>query len=435
VAALDKEGAKQLLVGYYRTESDVLRLNDRDLLLARTCFPLSYHVFLVIQPSRLGPSSASFFFHEADGRMAELSLMEFPFEPSLLAGEERDRLRRSQLARHSVPVETPVPQRRPVRGRRIALAAAALVMLLALGGAIAVNLRVLREWVLAHVRLERTAPAAVSAAPAPPASLAAMSIGLHARRENGDVEIGWNRSSPVIAAAQSGVLSIQDGRAKRDLVLDATQVRNSSIFYAPLSEQISIQLAITTEVNTVIESVILFLPKNGPPAVSAPVQATAVRPLKPFTPPAGGPSGIKTAPEPALPVVEAAVANASALPALVAQPTLPPTPSPVPASGSSNGQPPVVTAHYTPPEPLRKVVPRFAAESLQTITRPLTVEVRVSIDKSGRVTQADAAPVRGANLSFLEKVLTAARQWTFKPARQGGEAVPSEFVVQFRIAR
>src|SRR5207245_176464 len=66
------------------------------------------------------------------------------------------------------------------------------------------------------------------AQPSPPAPLSALAVGLHARRENRDVEITWNRESPVIAAATSGVLSIQDGsdQPSRDIFLDANQVRN-----------------------------------------------------------------------------------------------------------------------------------------------------------------------------------------------------------------
>jgi hypothetical protein len=439
VEALDKEGAKRLLVGCYRTESDVLRLNDKDLLLARTCFPQNYHVFLLIQPSGFGPPSASFFFHDADGRMADLSLMEFPFDPSLLAGEERDRLRRSQLARRPAVAEAPVREHRPRKGRRIALALAAVLMLGALGFAVGANMRAIREWVRARVRVERAAPPAVAPAPAP--SLAAISIGLHAHRVNGDVEIAWNRSSPVIAAAQSGVLSIQDGRAKREIVLDATQVRNSSIIYAPTSEQISLQLAITTDVNTVIESVILFLPKNGQPSVypaPAPAsEAPLVRPVKPFTPPSGA-GGTKPAPsdgDPALPMVETAVANSSTLPDLMAKSILPPARAPAPSEATGAPASASAASLYHPPEPLRRVVPRFPAESLRAIASPLTVEVRVGIDKSGKVTQADLIPVRGANPLVLERVLTAARQWTFTPARRGDVPIAGEFVLQFRIAR
>jgi len=95
LASLAKDGGKRFLVGYYRTETgEHLRLNENNLSLARTCFAQPYQVFLVIQPTGFGPPNAGFFFHDSGGKMAEFSLMEFPFEASLLAGEERDRLKR-----------------------------------------------------------------------------------------------------------------------------------------------------------------------------------------------------------------------------------------------------------------------------------------------------------------------------------------------------
>src|SRR4029077_14210101 len=94
VATVSQDGGKRLLVGYYRAEAgDSLRLNDGDLSLARTFFAQPYQVFLIIQPTGFGPPNASFFFHDGDGKMAEFSLMEFPFEPSLLVGEESDWLK------------------------------------------------------------------------------------------------------------------------------------------------------------------------------------------------------------------------------------------------------------------------------------------------------------------------------------------------------
>ena len=121
VSALAEDGGKPLLVGCYRT-GDSLTLNDGDRALARTFFAQPYHVILVVQPAEVGPPTASFFFHDADGKMAECSLMEFPFEPSLLASEERDRLRRSQeaAARRSAalqPAESAEPAQK-TRGLR-----------------------------------------------------------------------------------------------------------------------------------------------------------------------------------------------------------------------------------------------------------------------------------------------------------------------------
>ena len=89
---------------------------------------------------------------------------------------------------------------------------------------------------------------------------------------------------------------------------------------------------------------------------------------------------------------------------------------------------------YHPPEPLRRVVPRFTADALRSVATPLTVDVQVHVDAAGKVTQALIVPQRGLNPFIVERVVGAARQWTFKPARRGDEPIPSEFVLQFRIA-
>ena len=91
------------------------------------------------------------------------------------------------------------------------------------------------------------------------------------------------------------------------------------------------------------------------------------------------------------------------------------------------------TAYYAA-EPVHRVVPRLLPAFLAMIARPATMEVRVTIDKTGRVTQAQAVPHAGVNKLVLEQVVTAARAWTFKPAHRGDEPVQSELVLQFYFA-
>jgi outer membrane biosynthesis protein TonB len=66
--------------------------------------------------------------------------------------------------------------------------------------------------------------------------------------------------------------------------------------------------------------------------------------------------------------------------------------------------------------------------------KPRTIEVRVSIDATGRVTRVEAKPQRGVNSAVRKSIESSARSWTFKPARQGDEPIPSEFVLQFHFA-
>jgi hypothetical protein len=443
VATLDHDGGRRLLVGYYRIETgDSLRLKESDLALARTWFAQPYHVFLIIQPNEFGPPNASFFFHDRDGKMAEFSLMEFPFEPSLLAGEEHDRLKRSEeaAARRSAAIQPtaappprgrPRPKPRPDWTRSLGLG---IVLLLALlcGVGVSANSRSLQAW-WSRTRFARVEP------PRPAAPLSALAIGLRATRENTDVEITWNRGSAVIAAATSGVLSILDGESRRDVSLDISRIRSSSVVYSPTSDQVYLQLSVTTPVSTVVESVMLLLPNNEPPksdTLPVPKMAASRKPKR-FIPPTT--SLNQSVPVMAsLPLLALEPKGAPArdpLTALFTQPTLPPPPersasalSNGPQAGSPN------PAAYHAAEPLHRVVPRLLPQLLAILPKPTTLEVRVNIDRMGRVTLAEALPRPGINKVVLEQVVAAARSWTFTPARRGDEPVPSEFVLQFYFA-
>jgi hypothetical protein len=433
VAANNHDGSQRLVVGYYRSEtSDSLRLNDSDLALARTCFAQPYHVFLIIQLTGIGPPNASFFFHDSNGKMAEFSLMEFPFEPSLLAGEEDDRLKRSQesAARRSAAI-LPAGDPRP-RPDWISRVAFGLLLLLALlgGAGISANSRSLQAW-WSRTRSTRVNP------PRPVPVVSALAIGLHAKREHADVEITWNRESPVITAATSGFLSIQDGGSRRDIALDIDRLRNSSIVYSPASDQVSLQLSVTTPVSTLSESIMLLLPDNGSRnsnASPAPKKSGS-RTLKRFTPP----TTIATTSEPvmaSLPLlmpVPGTAADQDSIPILITQPTLFPPPGKTASAPLSGAQANIAakSGFYRAAEPLRRIVPRLAPQLLAMLTKPITIEARITVDKTGRVAHAEALPHAGVNKLVLEQVVTAARSWIFKPALRGDDPVSSEFVLQF----
>jgi outer membrane biosynthesis protein TonB len=67
------------------------------------------------------------------------------------------------------------------------------------------------------------------------------------------------------------------------------------------------------------------------------------------------------------------------------------------------------------------------------VTKPTTVEVRVSLDASGRVLKAQA--VEGQNISTLlsRAVELAAKSCDFRPAREGGKPVPSDVVLRYQL--
>ena len=99
IATLPNDQSKRSLMGYYRTEeSETFHLNAKDISLAEECFRKPYQVFLMIHSNGFGAPNATFFFHDGDRKMADFAFLEFPFDPSLLAIEERDRIQRSHEA-------------------------------------------------------------------------------------------------------------------------------------------------------------------------------------------------------------------------------------------------------------------------------------------------------------------------------------------------
>ena len=86
-------------------------------------------------------------------------------------------------------------------------------------------------------------------------------------------------------------------------------------------------------------------------------------------------------------------------------------------------------------EPRNRVVPQIPPALLSTLVLPATVQVRVSIDRDGRVTRAEGVPHRGVNAVLMDRLVTVSRSWTFTPARRGDEPIESEFVLEFRFGR
>jgi TonB family protein len=104
-------------------------------------------------------------------------------------------------------------------------------------------------------------------------------------------------------------------------------------------------------------------------------------------------------------------------------------PAPAPAPAPATQQP---ALPITPPKAIRRVPPVIPAGIRPRITKNIPVDVRVHIDRSGRVISA-APVVRGRGLtSYLaSKAVAAARKWRFEPAHQGDITVPSTQVIHF----
>ncbi len=405
------------LVGYYRTEAgETLRPNKSDLSLLGTLFANPYEVFLLIQSNGFGPANATFFFHDRDSRIPEVPLLEFPFDSALLSTEERQRIQRSRRPAmensvvHSEARRNPIPAAPRRRFGRVAWLLLALVFLGAAVGSVA--------WL-------RTGPPVSARSGAGSVS----SVSLRARRQNGDLELTWDRTSAVVRAATSGTLFVEDGDVRLEIPLDAAQVRGGSVLYVPSTDRIQLQLTVTTPERGATESVMVVLPKVGAPRR---------QPLEPAGD-AEGPGGATRAENSP---IQADSPNGSA-PGSVPRVSQGLPAPPVADAGSrstarqSAAADPVVQTDANPGAMLRpavaitRVQAEAPAEFRSTAFDPVTIEVRVAIDREGKVVRAEPVAVGSANRAFVEEAVRSARLWRFQPAQRGEEPVESETVLQF----
>lgn len=452
-AELAAEPRRRFLVGYYRTEhGEALRLNEDDLFLFKTFFGKPHHVFLMIQPNAFEAPNATFFFSRGNQTVSEFPFLEFPLDASLLATEERDRMSRLKQAAEP-PVAVPhsvdaAPAEAPKRQRTLLKGAAAFVAGILLAG-VWFSIPVLRQ------RSSRVWNAILTAIPQPHSVAPASSnphphIGLQVKRQDRDLELTWDRESPWVVSATSGLISIEDGPVKRQIALDTQQLHGESILYSPTSDPVRIELTITAPTGAATESIRIIRGEAIPthsmaafkPTVDAvkspqaPVEsAPLAQQLKPFTPPpmekpAASPTVLTEAP---------VVSNSLTYPAVsfaIPQTLVPPQRPPAdrkeaiaPATEASD------TATYHPPVPISRVQPKFPAEFKSLTFKPTLVEIRVTVSMDGKVIKAEPLPQPNVHQLFIKEATYAARSWRFRPAMRGDQPVSSEVILRFNFSK
>lgn len=84
------------------------------------------------------------------------------------------------------------------------------------------------------------------------------------------------------------------------------------------------------------------------------------------------------------------------------------------------------------PVPIRQVKPALTPAVAALVRRPVTVQVKVSIDAEGKVVNVEASVPPGTMNHYLaEAAANAARMWRFDPARRGDTKLPSETILHF----
>ena len=85
-------------------------------------------------------------------------------------------------------------------------------------------------------------------------------------------------------------------------------------------------------------------------------------------------------------------------------------------------------------EVLQQVLPDVSKTARNTIQGTVRVEVRVTVDSLGNVTNATLESP-GPSKYFARKAMEAAQQWKFRPAPTNGQPVSREWILQFQFKK
>ena len=191
------------------------------------------------------------------------------------------------------------------------------------------------------------------------------------------------------------------------------------------------------------------LPASAAQRSSAPAAPPAAASTKPAAPPAHKPERRPLSQNETVFATAALIliAGIAAMTFLVPSPK----PAPPPAAGHSSASAPIAAAPgsgaVTSPRTsgavtgpnasgavLHRVIPDVPRDASNTIRGHIHVGVRVQIDASGNVSNAEFDQ-RGSSRYFANLALDAARNWKFRPAQVNGRAVPSTWLLHFEFAR
>ena len=284
------------------------------------------------------------------------------------------------------------------------------------------------------------------------------------------VLVSWNRDNPAVRSAKRGVLEIEDGSQGRTVQLEPPQLDNGSLLYQPSTSDINFRLTIYGNDGSSLTDGVRLLegPKQiataqgkgkghaGPlirvekndsqTANTAGIGSGRVHPKRLATAAVEQtPTAEVGRPVSKLREQDVAREQTKAAPTdLVARqppeklnvqaPDTPPIAAPSPA--------PVHMLHvkslqtYVPPRPIKTVMLNAALFEPSLLAGIERIEIQVDIDESGHVTGARPLHTPG-DISPLvtAAVVSTAKQWTFEPAKIGGQNIAAKHTISFRIGK
>ena len=205
------------VVGFWRSHTRKgfeLAVEDADLFALHFSRPSD--VFLLIKANEHGPSTAGFVIWEGGRIRSNAPYLEFPFDrETLTAGAPPEQsatppAAAGESASAPMPPQAP-PPRKPANFGRGSL-------LWALAGLVVI---VLSLWVGNHRRAAFKATGRSGV------------LALRVSPQGSGLRLDWDRNSPAIKTARSGILWITDGVASERIDLEASQLTSGGIAYWP----------------------------------------------------------------------------------------------------------------------------------------------------------------------------------------------------------
>jgi Gram-negative bacterial TonB protein C-terminal len=451
---LGKNGAASIGVYRSHTRAEALEVQQPDIELLDRCFGTQPAVFLMLAPA----SSTAALFLRTNGVLKNVH--QLTLESSFAALSEE---RPANPARRGPP---PLPEGPPGRLRKLGLPPLPSPRALVLKGDAGLKHRAtMFAAALLVIVLAGTAITLLSIGSRPTAVVQQNPIylPLTVERDGPSVKLLWDRTSPLVKNATRAVIHIQDGGFQSDGDLTPSQFGAGSFLYKPKGSEVTFRLDVySADANGTgsIQIVNWLAPekasaKSEPPA-EAPertrtiAKATLPEAPRPETREIDKPVTRAIPPPPELP---ATVVSSPDIPKSVPPPEPPAAipsvrgPSlqivtePVPRSRWSRtvSKIPLVRRLRKPEKtvvavPVHRAEPSLSATDKQSVVRPVSVDVKVFVAESGKVNGAEVVGYGDPpQWGLANAALSAARRWTFEPARIDDVPVASEMMMHFRF--
>jgi CheY-like chemotaxis protein len=314
--------------------------------------------------------------------------------------------------------------------------------------------------------------------PAPIRVGSSQSVALTVTGEGDRLRLSWDGSAPGIRPGRCGVLWIADGSTQRRVILDVSLLRAGTVFYWPHTNDVSVSLNIpdaNKDLNEVSTGDSTCVPQPGVSSVDQ--QAKTVDPryqqntgredqrhriaytrskgARKYASPTS-PGSRQTLPtaktlSESLPVAASPVERIAEK-QIIAAPTNPIAQSAAESfstvtfepvteshSGGVMGKMPLLRRlhrgpEFVPPRPVQETTPTVPEKLLSTLRTEVPLDVRVYINKSGKVDYAELlSDITAVNRGFASLAVFDARHWEFEPARSGTRIVPGRALLRYRF--